>query len=169
MIWQNQACSTSRNALALLRERGFDPDIVLYLENPPSEADIRAVLREAEMSARELLRVRAAPYEELGLESAALSDFLTQIKPGTPVLVVSYGAASTYLTPAAIEGLRTLGADVTIETLRDQYFALIGVKGAAPGSVALQVDANEAFLRISLERDRRALAGVVDGCAGSKT
>ena len=95
-------------------------------------------------------------------ESEALSDFLMQIEPGTPVLVVSYGAASAYLTPAAIEGLRTLGADVTIETLRDQYFALIGVKGAAPGSAALQMDANEAFLRISLERDRRPLAGVVD-------
>jgi len=95
-------------------------------------------------------------------ESESLSDFLIQIEPGTPVWVVSYGAASTYLTPAAIEGLRTLGADVTIETLHDQYFALIGVKGATPGSAALQVDANEAFLRISLERDRRPLAGVVD-------
>ena len=74
VIWHNPACSTSRNALALLRERVFDPDIVLYLENPPSEADIRAVLLEAGFSARELLRMRAAPYEELGLESAALSE-----------------------------------------------------------------------------------------------
>ena len=52
VIWHNPACSTSRNALALLRERVFDPDIVLYLENPPSEADIRAVLLEAGFSAR---------------------------------------------------------------------------------------------------------------------
>jgi len=95
-------------------------------------------------------------------ESEALSDFLAQIQPGWPVLVVSYGAASTYLTPAAVEGLRSLGADVTLDTLRDQYVALIGVKGAALGSAALQIDNNEAFLRISLERDRRTLAGAVD-------
>lgn len=74
VIWHNPACSTSRNALALLRERDLDPEIVLYLETPPRESDIRAVLREAGLSARDLLRTRAAPYDELGLENSKFSE-----------------------------------------------------------------------------------------------
>jgi hypothetical protein len=78
------------------------------------------------------------------------------------VLVVSYGDAWRELSDAAVEQLRTLGADVTLESLQEQYFAIVGVKGAAPGAVAQTVDPADAFLRVSLNRDRRPLAAAVD-------
>ncbi len=34
-IWHNPNCGTSRNALALIRERGAEPMIVEYLKTPP--------------------------------------------------------------------------------------------------------------------------------------
>ncbi len=46
--------------------------------------------------------------------------------------------------------------------MRGNYLAIAGVKGAAPGSAAQVIDANDAFLRVSLNRDRRPLAAAVD-------
>lgn len=95
-------------------------------------------------------------------ESEALAEYLQQIEPGALVLVVSYGDATAYLNEAAVAGLRGLGADLSLEGLRGQYFAMVGVQGAAPGSAAVIVHPEDAFLRISLEPDRRPLAAAVD-------
>jgi len=95
-------------------------------------------------------------------ESEQLATFLAGIAAGTPVLVASYGDAWAYLTDSAVDGLRAIGAAVTRDQLQNQYFAIAGVAGAQPGSAAQAVDPNEAFLRISLNRDRRTLAAAVD-------
>jgi hypothetical protein len=95
-------------------------------------------------------------------ESDKLAAYLMQIAPGTPVLVASYGDAWAHLTPAAVESLRGIGADITLEGLQNQYFAVIGVAGAAAGSAAQVVDGADAFVRVSLNQDRRELAAAVD-------
>ena len=95
-------------------------------------------------------------------ESERLAAALAGIDAGAPVLVVSYGDAWQELSVEAVEQLRTLGADVSQESLQDNYFAIVGVKGAAPGAAAQTVDPADAFLRISLNRDRRPLAAAVD-------
>lgn len=95
-------------------------------------------------------------------ESAALAEFLRGVDAGAIVLVASSGDAWTHLTQEAVDALRAVGADVTLEGVQNQYFAIVGVQGAAPGTVAQALDANEAFLRVSLARDRRPLAGFVD-------
>ena len=95
-------------------------------------------------------------------ESERLTAFLAGIDIGAPVLVVSYGDAWRALSAEAVEQLRTLGADVSLESLQEQYFAIVGVKGAAPGAAAQTVDPTDAFLRVSLNRDRRPLAAAVD-------
>lgn len=74
LIWHNPKCSTSRKALEMLRANGIEPVIRLYLDDPPNAADIRDMLRAAGLSARELLRRRGTPYDELGLDDAALSE-----------------------------------------------------------------------------------------------
>lgn len=95
-------------------------------------------------------------------ESDKLAAFLADIDAGQLVLVASYGNATANLTEAAIVALRNLGADLSLQGLQGQYFAIIGVQGASPGSAAVTVDPTNAFLRISLERDRRSLAAAVD-------
>jgi hypothetical protein len=95
-------------------------------------------------------------------ESESLAAFLRQIEPGAPVLVVSHGDASAFLTADAVEALRGIGADLTLEALKGQYFAIIGVQGAAPGAAVVVIDPHEAFLRLSLNQDRRTLAAAVD-------
>lgn len=95
-------------------------------------------------------------------ESDKLATYLGKIASGRIVLVVSKGAATAHLTEAAVNGLRALGADVTLDQLRGNHFSIIGVQGAPPGSAALTVDPNGAYLRIGLDPDRRSLTGAVD-------
>jgi hypothetical protein len=95
-------------------------------------------------------------------ESDALAQALSDFAPGVIVLVVSHGDATAHLTEEAVEGLRAIGADVTLEEIKGNHFAIVGVKGAAPGAAAQVIDPTEAFLRISLNRDRRPLAAAVD-------
>ncbi len=33
-IWHNPACSNSRGALKLIRDAGFEPEVIEYLGNP---------------------------------------------------------------------------------------------------------------------------------------
>lgn len=95
-------------------------------------------------------------------ESEALATYLGGIEPGQIVLVTSYGPAWANIGEDAVAALGGIGADVTRDQLQDHYLAVIGVQGAAPGSAAQAIDPNEAFLSISLNRDRRTLAVAVD-------
>jgi len=95
-------------------------------------------------------------------ESDRLVAFLDEIEAGQPVLVVTYGDATAFLGDDALAALGTIGASLAPDDVRGNYLAIAGVKGAAPGSAAQVIDANDAFLRVSLNRDRRPLAAAVD-------
>jgi arsenate reductase (glutaredoxin) len=55
-IYHNPACTKSRETLALIRERGFEPHIVEYLKTPPSEAELSAIVRKLGIKPLELVR-----------------------------------------------------------------------------------------------------------------
>lgn len=73
-IYHKPNCSTSRNVLQLIRESGVEPEIVLYLETPPGKKKLRELAKAMGLGARDLLRTKEAPYEELGLADEKLSD-----------------------------------------------------------------------------------------------
>jgi len=73
-IWHNPSCGTSRKVLERIRAEGVEPKIIEYVKAPPSVAAIKAVLKEAGLKPRELLRKRGTPYDELGLDDPKLSD-----------------------------------------------------------------------------------------------
>ena len=73
-IYHNPACSTSRNVLGMIREAGIEPKIVEYLKNPPSRETLRDLLARAGMGVRDILRKKAPPYAELGLDNPELGD-----------------------------------------------------------------------------------------------
>ena len=72
--FHNPRCSKSRGALELLRERGIEPEIVAYLDEPPSPAELRELLRKLGLPARALLRTGEPEYRELGLDDEALAE-----------------------------------------------------------------------------------------------
>lgn len=73
-IFHNPRCSKSRQTLALLEEKGIEPDVVRYLETPPDALQLRDLLAKLGLSARELMRTKEDEYRELGLNDPALSE-----------------------------------------------------------------------------------------------
>lgn len=73
-IWLNPRCSKSRKALEILREHGIEPQQRLYLQEPPTAAELVALLAKLGVPARQLLRTQEAVYLEEGLQDQSLGD-----------------------------------------------------------------------------------------------
>ena len=73
-IYHNPACRTSRKTLAAIREAGIEPRVIEYLKNPPSRAELEAILAKAGLKIRDILRKKTPAYAELGLDDPSLSD-----------------------------------------------------------------------------------------------
>ncbi len=71
-IWHNPRCSTSRQTMALLKERGIDPEVFLYLETPPSTESIESVLNSLGREPRDVMRKSEAVYSQLNLDDPAI-------------------------------------------------------------------------------------------------
>jgi arsenate reductase len=72
-IYHNPRCSKSRQALQLLHDHGYDPRIVEYLKEPPTERQIKRLLKLLAMEPRDLMRKMEAEYRALGLDDPKLS------------------------------------------------------------------------------------------------
>ncbi len=74
-IYHNPRCSKSRQTLQILQEKGVEPEVVKYLETPPTEAELRDIIRMLGLSsARDLMRKKEKEYKELGLDDPAKTE-----------------------------------------------------------------------------------------------
>lgn len=73
-IYHNPRCSKSRQTLELLKERNIEPNVVLYLETPPSTNELSTLLDQLGITARQLLRKGEDAYKENNLNDNNLSD-----------------------------------------------------------------------------------------------
>lgn len=73
-IYHNPNCGTSRNTLALIRNSGLEPEVVLYLETPPSKTELSKLISDMAIPVRDVLRQKDTPYQELDLGNAKWSD-----------------------------------------------------------------------------------------------
>lgn len=73
-IYHNPKCSNSRSALALIREKGYEPEVILYLEIAPTRQELQAIIQATGGSARALMRSKESIYSELNLDNTALSE-----------------------------------------------------------------------------------------------
>jgi arsenate reductase len=74
LIFHNPRCSKSRQTLQLLQQQGIEPDIRLYLEQPPSDLELRGLLQKLNIEPRALLRRSESDYKEQNLSDATLGD-----------------------------------------------------------------------------------------------
>ncbi len=63
-IYHNPRCAKSREGLALLEASGNEFEIVRYLENPPSEEELKEVLTLLGIQADQLVRKNEAVWKE---------------------------------------------------------------------------------------------------------
>jgi arsenic resistance protein ArsH len=97
-IYHNPNCETSRNALAMIRQSGVEPNVIDYLRTPPSRAELKALLKGMGLSVRDVLRQKGTPFDELELGNAKwtdeqLLDFVEQhpILINRPIVVTPLG------------------------------------------------------------------------------
>lgn len=98
-IYHNPACGTSRNVLALIRNSGEEPTVIEYLKTPPDRATLTALISTMGVPVRSVLREKAPPYAELGLDDPKWSDeqligFMLQhpILMNRPIVATPLGA-----------------------------------------------------------------------------
>jgi arsenate reductase len=71
-FYHNPRCSKSRQALALLAEKGVKPQVIEYLKTPPSARELAGIVKKLGRPARSILRAKEA--KEAGIDAADLSD-----------------------------------------------------------------------------------------------
>src|SRR5690348_12635258 len=99
-IYHNPSCGTSRNTLALLREKGVEPTVVEYVKAGWTREQLQDLLKRMELGAHDILRVRGTNAEELGLTAAGGSDeaviaamIIEPFLVNRPIVVTPKGAA----------------------------------------------------------------------------
>ena len=73
-IFHNPGCGTSRNTLGLIRNSGVEPEVVLYLEVPPSKDLLMKLIKDMDIPVRAVLREKGTPYAELDLANPKWTD-----------------------------------------------------------------------------------------------
>lgn len=86
-IYHNPRCSKSRNTLALLQDRGIEPEVILYLDHPPDKAQLKALLDKLGMRAAELVRRGEEEYRSCGLSRDSSDEEVLEAMAAHPRLI----------------------------------------------------------------------------------
>ncbi|MFY7958530.1 MAG: arsenate reductase (glutaredoxin) [Elsteraceae bacterium] len=97
-VYHNPACGTSRNAIAMIRAAGFEPEVVEYLKAGWTKPLLKDLIARSGLTVRQLMRDRGTPAAELGLlepgvaEEAILDAMMTHpILVNRPIVVTPKG------------------------------------------------------------------------------
>lgn len=111
VIWHNPSCTKSRQALELLKSRGIEPTVRLYLKEPPSVPELEAVLEQLGTDdPRALVRTKEPLYKTLGVGTLDRAGVLAAMAANPrlierPVVITKKGARIGRPTEAILEVL----------------------------------------------------------------
>ena len=74
IVYHNPTCGTSRNTLAMIRNAGIEPEVIEYLQTPPSRKTLKEIAHATGAPLRDLIRSKEPQYQELGLDDPGKSD-----------------------------------------------------------------------------------------------
>jgi arsenate reductase len=87
-IFHNPNCATSRNTLALIRNSGCEPEIILYLEVPPTKDQLKKLIKDMSVPVRDVLREKGTPYAALDLANPKwLDEDILDFMVAHPILI----------------------------------------------------------------------------------
>ena len=100
-------------------------------------------------------------------EAAALVRFVEQVPAGQIVVVAMQGDGAAHLTEKAVNAFRKIGGQADPRGSAGGSHAIIGVKGAAPGTALEAAGPGSGWLRVA--PDQRTLAVAVGTIVWEKT
>ena len=86
-IYHNPRCSKSRQALAILEEKGEHIEIIKYLENPPTEKELSGIIDVLGIEPVELVRKNEDIWKQYYKGKDLKSDELIRIMVQNPKLI----------------------------------------------------------------------------------
>ncbi|AKS40804.1 arsenate reductase (glutaredoxin) [Wenzhouxiangella marina] len=86
-IYHNPRCSKSRQTLALIEDKGITPEVVRYLDSPPSKAELKRIIGLLGCSVHDLIRSGESEYRELGLSKDTPDSTLIDAMVSHPRLI----------------------------------------------------------------------------------
>ena len=87
VIYHNPRCSKSRQTLALLEERGIEPEIIRYLDAPPSAKELKTIIAKLGAAPRDMMRVKEPSYKDLNLKDETDDGALIKAMAENPILI----------------------------------------------------------------------------------
>lgn len=73
-IYHKPTCTTCRQAVQLLKDSGAPFTAINYYERPFTQAQLKTLLKKANLSPQDVLRTKEDLYRDLGLAKKELSD-----------------------------------------------------------------------------------------------
>ena len=87
-VYYNPACGTARSVVEIIRNAGIEPKIIPYLKTPPTLSELKSLVEQGPVTARDLLRTKEKLYTELGLDRPDVTDAtLLQAIADNPILI----------------------------------------------------------------------------------
>ena len=87
ILGHNPRCTKSRETLALIEERGIAPTVRKYLEDAPTEDEIRAALAALGLTALQAMRTKEPEFKAQGLSKDSDEASLIAAMAATPKLI----------------------------------------------------------------------------------
>lgn len=87
IIWHNNRCGKSREAVKYLEDKGLNFEQRLYMTDLPTKAELRDVLKKLGISASEWARKKEAIYKELFSGKTSSEDELLDAMIAHPQLI----------------------------------------------------------------------------------
>jgi arsenate reductase len=86
-IYHNPRCGKSRNCLALVTEKEAEVAIVKYLETPPTEQEIKAILQKLNFKPIQLVRTKESIWMENYKNKSLTDEEIIQALAAHPILI----------------------------------------------------------------------------------
>ena len=77
-IYHNPRWGKSRKTLQLLRDNGYEPNIIEYLKNPPNVNELSEICKNLNKSAIDITRTNEKEYKQLNISMNDTDDVLIE-------------------------------------------------------------------------------------------
>lgn len=87
ILYHKTTCSTSRNALQLLKENGVEPEIRLYVDNPPTQKELSELLKKLDAKPIDIVRKKEKLYKENYIDKNLTKREWLKVLSENPILI----------------------------------------------------------------------------------
>ena len=78
-IYHNPRCSKSRQALSILQDHGINPEVIRYLDTPPTKEELQRLLDLGNLPIHSIARENEILFKELNLQEVNRDSLLIHL------------------------------------------------------------------------------------------